>query len=175
MKPIDGPKVGLLGVVLAVSVYFLGVVTVSAQSGGAYQLDQSVTCSGGGQSAGAGFSLVGTAGQTFAGTNSIGGGRAVRGGFWQPSFSPTAAPVSISGRVVTAFGVPVNQARVVLHDGLTPIPRAVLTGPFGFFQFDDVAVGRIYVLSVSSKRSIVEPVSVFVQGDVTDLVLTAGP
>lgn len=159
------------GLVLAFGALF----TAAGQSGGPYVLDRSVTGNGGGESSAGSFAVTGTVGQALAGANSIGTGRAIRGGFWQPNFSPTAAPVTLAGRVIGPSGGPLVKARVVLESGFSLLPRVALTNAFGYFQFDDVEVGYLYVLSVSSKRYSVEPVTVFVQGDITELVLTAAP
>jgi len=68
-----------------------------------------------------------------------------------PQIVPTAAHVSVGGRVVTASGMGIGKAAVTLMspDGQM---RTVLTSPFGFYHFDDVEVGFTYVLSVAAKR-----------------------
>src|SRR6266700_7879122 len=71
-------------------------------SGGPYSLDQSVIASGGGDATGGSYAIIGTSGQSTAGTFSTAGGYGVRGGFWQGTLFPTAAPVSVRGRVLTA-------------------------------------------------------------------------
>lgn len=127
------------------------MANISAQSGGAFEITQSVIANGGAKSDGGTFSLTGTIGQPLAGTNSTGGGFTVRGGFWQDFFNPTAAMVAVSGRVTQADGRGISKARVILTDagGAT---RIVLTNPFGNFRFDDVEAGRMYIFSVSGKR-----------------------
>lgn len=78
--------------------------------------------------------------------------------FFINAFVPTAANVSISGRVVTAGGRPIRNAIVTLTDdeGNT---RSAQTGSFGNYLFDNVRAGRTYVLTVSAKRySFSEPV-----------------
>lgn len=65
--------------------------------------------------------------------------------------APTAAGVTIAGRVITANGRSIRGARVTLTnaDGTT---RSVTTNSFGFYRFDDVPVGETYVIKVSSRR-----------------------
>jgi len=127
------------------------LATAFAQSGGTYVITQSVISNGGGQSDGGSFSLTGTSGQSLAGTNSTGGGFGVRGGFWQGSLAPTAALVAVSGRVLTADGRGISKAIVLLINA-SGATRQTLTGPFGYFRFDDVEAGQTYLISVRSKR-----------------------
>ena len=65
--------------------------------------------------------------------------------------APTAAGVSVSGRVQTSDGRGLRNAAVVLTDA-TGISRTVTTGAFGNYQFDDVQSGENYVIGVVSKR-----------------------
>lgn len=65
--------------------------------------------------------------------------------------APTAADVSVSGRVTTAAGQGIRNVRVTLTapDGSV---RNAVTGSFGYYRFDDVETGRTYVLEVASRR-----------------------
>ncbi|PYT00948.1 MAG: hypothetical protein DMF63_04585 [Acidobacteria bacterium] len=64
---------------------------------------------------------------------------------------PTAATVSLSGRVRTSGGVGISNAILTLvgQDGSTRISRST---SFGYFYFDDVPAGATYFLSVKHKR-----------------------
>jgi hypothetical protein len=66
-------------------------------------------------------------------------------------FSPTAANVSIGGRVLTGKGNGISGVIVSLTDsnGLT---RNVLTNTFGFYRFDEVRAGETYVANVRHKK-----------------------
>lgn len=131
------------------------LVPVSAQiaTGGTYTLDQGVIANGGGRSIGGVYTGSGTTGQSAAGVNAAGGTYAVRTGFWPgAALPPTAAHVAVSGRVLNPEGAGIRNAIVILEgDGLTA-PRTVVTSSFGYFTFDDVEVGQMYIISVSSKR-----------------------
>ncbi len=83
---------------------------------------------------------------------------------------PTAAGVSVSGRVLTADGRGIRNARVTLDD-LEGNSRTVLTGPFGHYRFDQVAVGASYTVTVSAKRfEFAEPsVLISVKDHLTDV------
>jgi hypothetical protein len=64
---------------------------------------------------------------------------------------PTAASVSISGRVLTSSGRGLAKALVQLTDseGNT---RTARTNPFGFYRFEDVQAGQTVILTVVSKQ-----------------------
>ena len=65
--------------------------------------------------------------------------------------APTAASVSISGQVRTETGRGIGKVRVSLLNAAGE-NRRVLTNPFGYYRFDGVNVGEIYILSVRAKR-----------------------
>jgi hypothetical protein len=64
---------------------------------------------------------------------------------------PTAANVSVGGRVTAEAGSGLRNAVVTLTeaDGSTHTTR---TGSFGYYRFDDIASGQTVVISVGSKR-----------------------
>jgi len=66
--------------------------------------------------------------------------------------APTAADASISGRVVNANGVGLSRAQMVLVNGETGETKITLTSPFGYYNFEGVEVGKMYVLNVSHKQ-----------------------
>ena len=123
----------------------------AGQTGGAYQIEKTVIAAGGGRSAGSIYSLESTAGQTLAGGFLQSSGFSEYSGFWTPVLAPTAAGVTIGGRVLTAGGQGIRGARVSLTapDGTI---RFSLTGSFGYYRFNDIPIGGIYVLTVSGKR-----------------------
>ncbi len=63
---------------------------------------------------------------------------------------PSAAAVTVSGRVLTAGGRGISGARLVLEspDGSR---RLATTNPFGFYRFDELSAGGTYVVTVTSK------------------------
>jgi hypothetical protein len=65
--------------------------------------------------------------------------------------APTAANVSVGGRVSDANGAGISKVQVLLTDQ-HGVGRSAMTNPFGYFRFDDVEAGHMYVVSVSSKR-----------------------
>jgi hypothetical protein len=64
----------------------------------------------------------------------------------------TAADAQISGRVVTQDGRGVANVRVMLTGGDLTQPIYALTNPFGYYTFRDIESGRVYAVSISSKR-----------------------
>jgi CSLREA domain-containing protein len=71
--------------------------------------------------------------------------------FFPVNFTPTSAGVSVSGRVSTADGRPVQQVTIEIADTEGNV-RRVLTNNFGYYVIENVAAGRNYVLSAKSRR-----------------------
>jgi hypothetical protein len=152
-------------------------VSVAAQiaAGGAFTLEKSVFATGGGTSANGSFALAGTGGQTAAGTTSNGVPFMQSAGFWVPDqLAPSAAGVLVEGRVTTADGRGIRNARVSIR-GTDGVSRTVITGSFGYFRFTDVAAGDTYLLNVFAKQFIFStPTQILtIVDNVTDLKFTA--
>ena len=147
------------------------------QTGGDFAINQSVISGGGGASTdiGSEFSVTGTIGQPKAGDYSNGGSFNVRTGFWTPSLSPTAAHVSVSGRVKRASGDGIRGVTVTLIGPTTGESRTYLTSSMGHFVFEDLEVGATYMVSVShTKYGFAEPSRSFLLlDDLTDLDFVA--
>jgi hypothetical protein len=136
--------------VLILACVFVMTCGISAQSGGVYSIAQSVTGNGGGDSSGGTFSVTGTIGQSLTAVSTQTPYK-VESGFWQISLAPTAAGVSISGRVIAADGRGVRNASVTLVDQ-TGTTRYARTGSFGYYHFQDLEAGQTVIISVNSKR-----------------------
>ncbi len=67
-------------------------------------------------------------------------------------FAPTAANVSVAGRVLSSNGLGIARATVTLTSSATGETRTVQTNSFGHYEFGDVPAGAIYVVSVTSRR-----------------------
>jgi hypothetical protein len=153
--------------------FLLGILSIlaTAQTGGSYDLSYSVIASGGGTSIGSTFTVDGTIGQGVAGTLSTSSSPQfiLHGGFWTGSqFAPTAAPVSVGGRVVTASGTPVFRAQVQIIDASGAI-RSWTTNQFGRFRFDDLDAGQTYIIQVRHRQMQFAPLLLSVRDNVTDL------
>ena len=143
-------------VLIVICVFTVTSANHFAQSGGAFQITQSVIAGGGADSSGPGFAVVGTAAQP-ATAESTGTAFSLRGGFWTASFAPTAAGVSIRGKIRTTNGAGIRNVRVTLTQIATGEARSALSSAFGYYRFDDVMVGQIYLLTVNSKQFTFEP------------------
>jgi hypothetical protein len=154
---------------------FMMTTAIQAQT---YTLEQTAVAGGGiDAAAGGAFGLSATSGQAAARGALRGGMFAVTIGFWNPqNLPPTAAQVTISGRVVAFGGLPISNARLVLSDG-SGAARETRTNGFGYYRFADVPVGEIYVLTVSSKRYVfAEPTRIFsLNEDLAEVDFTSVP
>jgi hypothetical protein len=86
--------------------------------------------------------------------------------------APTAANVSVSGRVITPQELGLTNALVTLTD-MQGNARTVLTRKFGSFRFSDVIAGQTYILSVSSKRYTYTARVITVNEDLTEVNFAA--
>ena len=98
-------------------------------------------------------------------------GRFAAAGFTMPA-APTAAGVTINGRVLTSDGRGLRNAIVSITDAAGNT-RTALSSSLGYYRFDDVDSGQSYVVSVASKRFAFAPQVVNVGGDLADLDFTA--
>ncbi len=152
----------------------IALPNIFAQSGGTYQITQSVLSSGE-KSVGGAYSVENTSGQPIAGGFVQGSPYSLYSGFWTPpTFAPTAANVSISGCVTTANGQGIRNVQIILTDSLGTI-RNAQTVTFGFYRFADVRAGESYVLTILSKRYLFSnPTRVLnVQEELTDVNFVA--
>lgn len=83
---------------------------------------------------------------------------------------PTAADVSIGGRIISSkgFGIPYTIVRLTRPDGTTNYVRS---NPFGYYKFNKVEAGETYTVSVKSRvRTFEQPTQVItVSENITDL------
>lgn len=166
----EGRPTKVVGWVIAIVVLTVAAGTALPQSGGEFYIKRSVIASGETVSGGS-FGVQSAIGQPVSG-NVSGGQFAIAGGFVEPSLQPTAAAVAISGRVTTREGNGIGNVLVQITDlaGSTWIAR---TGPFGYFRFEEVAVGQTYTVEVSSKRFSFASQSVTIYDEIHDLIFVA--
>jgi hypothetical protein len=84
------------------------------------------------------------------------------------ALAPSAAGVSVSGRVLGADGRAVRNAMVTMTDPNGSV-RNALTSAFGYYRFDDVEAGVNYVIGVASKTHQFAPRIVMVANELTDV------
>ena len=124
----------------------------STPSGGSFTITKTVIAGGGANAQNLSFITQTTAGQAIAGKLSTGGQFSLASGFWTPDdLMPTAATVTVGGRVTTGGGLGIRNALVSITfpSGET---RSTVSGNLGYFRFADVEVGAIYMFSISIKR-----------------------
>ncbi len=149
---------------ICICIAFLGLIAkAQIASNGNYTLTQTVIANGGASGNGASisgnYSIEGTIGQSAAGTNQQAATFNFKPGFWtaQP-LAPTAAAVSITGRILTASGRGIRNVRVTLTAPSGEV-RTVISSSFGYFRFNEVAAGETYICSVFAKRYTLNPES----------------
>lgn len=155
---------------------FVAASVAQIAQGGSYTLEQSVVASGGTSTNAPNnpiFSVSGAIGQPAAGATSGGASFRLRSGFFTPEpFAPTAASVSISGRILTPDGGGLRNAQAFLTD-FHGNARTALSGAFGYFSFPEVEAGQTYILTVISKRYQFAPRALTVTEEITELNLVA--
>ena len=90
--------------------------------------------------------------------------------------APTAAAVSVGGRVLTASGRGVSGVRITLTD-LSGDTKTVVSTAFGYYRFDTVLAGGTYIITANGKRfQFSQPTQVVnVSEDTFDINFTANP
>ncbi|MBS1768200.1 MAG: carboxypeptidase regulatory-like domain-containing protein [Acidobacteria bacterium] len=157
-------------------ILMLPLLASAAASAQTYTIQRQIIADGGGTMSSAEYTLDSTIGIPTAGDQQSVGNENAHVGFWFHEVAPTAAAVSISGRVVDALGRGIPGAFLVLTD-TAGLKKTVLTGAFGYYRFDDVVSGQAFVLSISAKqRHFANPSIMLQTGDeIRDLDFIALP
>lgn len=100
-------------------------------------------------------------------------GDAVTCRFTNTRLNTSAAGVTVSGRVLTADLAGLTNATVELVDEAGNV-RTARTSAFGYYSFDDVEVGQVYIVSVNSKRMVFGTRVVSLLDAMSDLDFIAG-
>ena len=88
--------------------------------------------------------------------------------------APTAAAVSVSGKVLTSDGRGLRNAIVILTDS-GGNQRQARTSSFGYFLFDEIRVGETYIFEIKSKQYIFDSQVISVTDEISDLNFIALP
>jgi hypothetical protein len=93
------------------------------------------------------------------------------------TLSPSAAGVTISGRVVNSIGTGIGRTSVTLTGGTLEHPLHAISNPFGYYRFADVPAGSTYIVSVVHKQYLFGQPERVVSAvdDVADLYFVALP
>ena len=121
---------------------------------------------------GTGLPRVAVFDMAFAGNNLIRVATHGKGLYQTTALAPTAASVSISGRIMDGSGNGVSNAVVsfVDQEGET---RTARSNGFGHYSFDGVESGHTYFFGVVSKRYTFQPRSVTINDELTGLNFVA--
>ncbi|MBK7393826.1 MAG: right-handed parallel beta-helix repeat-containing protein [Chloracidobacterium sp.] len=94
-----------------------------------------------------------------------------------PAAAPTAAGVSLSGRVLKADGRGITNARVVVTGNSLTQARNVVTSRSGAYSFDDLQAGETYIVTVRNRRYMFTTPSrvISLVDNVTDVDFVAEP
>lgn len=89
-----------------------------------------------------------------------------------PCAAPTAASVSVGGRVLDSNGRAISGATVKVIDA-TGASRTSLTNPFGYYRFDNVLAGDSYIFEARHKSYTFAPQVLYVGEELSDFNFTA--
>ena len=90
------------------------------------------------------------------------------------TLAPTAANVSVSGRVVTANGYGIANTVLTLT-GPDGFVRTARTNSFGYYRLIDIPAGQTYVMDARAKSYSFTPRTLNVNDELTDIDLVASP
>ena len=82
--------------------------------------------------------------------------------------APTAASVTVAGRILTKDGNGLANADVFMIDAFGNM-RSARTSSFGFYSFEEVEVGQTYVFNVSARRYNFSPQIISIVEETDDL------
>ena len=140
------------------------------QSGGTYRIERSVIASGETMSGGS-YTLTATAGQNVAGPRQTGVAYSLSTAFWTADLAPTAARVTVSGRVLKPDGQGLPNAVVRMTDAFGNT-RSARTSSFGYYRLEEVEVGQTYIFDVRSRRFQFAPQAAMVLDEITNFDFT---
>jgi hypothetical protein len=87
--------------------------------------------------------------------------------------APSAAPANVTGRLNSTSGKGLANANVSITNASTGEIKRTRSNQRGYFNFQDLEVGNLYIIEVQSKRFVFNNYSFTLNEDLTDLVLTA--
>ena len=156
-------------------VFLIGISAI-AQTGGGFNLEQNVIGNGGWRSDGGGFTVLGTMGQSNAGSTTVGGGFHIIDGLWAiENLTPSSPFANVSGRVRRNKGVAIPHVLVTISNSGTGLNMQVLTDARGNYQFENIPTGQNYFVAVTHQHFTFEvsAVEVFISQDRGDVDFVA--
>lgn len=115
------------------------------------------------------FRLLGSGGTGAAGTLRVDNFQV------QATSSVSAATVTVGGRVTTAGGYGIGGAMLSIDGGSLSEPIFARTSPFGYYSFEGIPAGQVYVITITSKSYTFSPPSraITVQDSIGDVDFVA--
>ena len=148
--------------VLSIASVFIFAISAAAQTGGSFNLEQNVIGNGGWKSTGGVFTVLGTMGQSNAGSTAAGGIFHLIDGLWATENQTASSPfANVSGRVTRPGGQGIVRVLVTITSLNTNLSYQTWTEPFGNYSFSNIPTGANYLLMVSHRQFEFEPNSVF--------------
>ncbi|MEP6900146.1 MAG: carboxypeptidase regulatory-like domain-containing protein [Actinomycetota bacterium] len=86
--------------------------------------------------------------------------------------APTAASVTISGRVLTSDGRGIYRARITLTNTNGQV-RTATTNSFGYYRLEGIVVGEIYTITAIHKEFEFTPQVISINDEIADLEIIA--
>ena len=138
-------------------------ISAIAQTGGGFNLEQNVISNGGWRSDGGGFTVLGTMGQSNAGSTTAGGGFHIIDGLWAiENLTPSSPVASVAGQVTRAKGIAIPHVLLTISNQGTGLKMQTFTDAGGNYQFENIPTGQNYVVAVSHNHFTFESPSVLV-------------
>ena len=162
---------------LSILLILLTTLSVIAQTGGGYNLEQNVIGDGGWKSTSGSFTVLGTMGQAMAGSPISSGGFHIIDGLWATENQSASSPfATIAGRVTRSNGRGMAHISVTITDPITNASSQIFTEPSGDYHFSNIATGRNYVVLVGHPHFAFEPasISIFVSQDRDNVDFVSG-
>jgi hypothetical protein len=153
---------------LTTVVVFVFAISAAAQTGGSFNLEQNVIGNGGWKSTGGVFTVLGTMGQSNAGSTAAGGIFHLIDGLWATENQTASSPfATLSGRVTRANGLGIVRVLVTVTSLNTELSFRTWTEPFGNYSFPEIPTGANYVITVSHSHFEFSPnsIALFVSQD----------
>ena len=134
----------------SLSLLFLIAVSVIAQTGGGFNLEQNVIGNGGWRSDGGGFTVLGTMGQANAGSTTTGGGFHIIDGLWAiENLTPSSPVATVGGRVTRSKGIAIPRVLVTISNPGLGTGMQTFTDAHGNYQFENIPTGQNYLVAAS--------------------------
>lgn len=136
----------------------LVAISAMAQAGGGFKLEQTVMGNGGWRSEGGSFMVLGTMGQSNAGSTAAGGGFNLLDGMWATENQSENSPfATITGRVFKQHGSGIPRVLVTITNAGKTFRAETWTGDHGEYRIEGIPVRANYLITVSHRNFQFEP------------------